>query len=156
MSTLIEFLNTLWKISLAKNKGQDIEWALNPSDFAIWQTRDITADLSDLEIIYDNTNISESYPGITLPLTYSFIKFAYTQVYKNFLTFIGVKKELLRSFKEESGNLLGQMKGRVYYNVKNWYKMIRLLPGYSQNKDFFESMWNPKEKIVEKKKQGSF
>ena len=52
----------------------------------ILQARPITALHYDAPvIILDNSNIVESYPGVTLPLTKSFIQEAYYQVFKNLL-----------------------------------------------------------------------
>ena len=34
-------------------------------------------------VILDNSNIVESYPGVSLPLTISFVHFVYSNVFKN-------------------------------------------------------------------------
>ena len=99
------------------------------------------------ETIWDNTNIAESYPGVTLPLTFSFISHAYSQVYLEFLLSIGVSKKKIGESQSIFSNLLGHLQGHVYYNAKNWYSLVRLLPGYRYNRDFFEAMWNPKKKM---------
>jgi hypothetical protein len=42
--------------------------------------------MSEVEFtILDNSNIVESYPGVTLPLTYSFIKIAYKGIFKGLI-----------------------------------------------------------------------
>jgi phosphohistidine swiveling domain-containing protein len=44
-------------------------------------------------------------------------------------------------------NTLGLMNGRVYYNLKTWYQMLALLPGYSINARFMEKMMGVKERF---------
>lgn len=141
-----KFISYLEEISVKKGIPQDLEWSLRANDFAIIQTRDITASLPGRETIWDSTNIAESYPGVTLPLTFSFIRHAYSQVYLAFLVAIGVKKEKIERSRDVFANLLGHLHGHVYYNAVNWYELVKLLPGYRFNKDFFEAMWNPVKK----------
>ncbi|MDO9399340.1 MAG: PEP/pyruvate-binding domain-containing protein [bacterium] len=146
-------------IAYHKNAAQDIEWSLTEKTAVILQSRDITAtydSCQEQEIIFDSTNISESYPEQTTPLTYSFIKFAYAKVYENFLKLVGVKNSKINDKQIILENLLGYIKGRVYYKIENWYKMIEILPGYQYNKDFFESMLVPVKKLeTESKKERS-
>lgn len=95
--------------------------------------------------VWDKTNISENYPGITVPLTYSFIKDAYSAVYPHFLKLLGYSTQELRSKSPFFKNMLGYIEGEVFYNIENWYKLISLLPGYKYNKEFFENMLEPVE-----------
>src|SRR3989344_8658369 len=107
--------------------------------------------MSKTDVIWDNTNIAESYPGVSLPLTFSFIKNAYANVYKNFLLAVGVSGKRVQDSASIYSNLLGHIHGHVYYNALNWYEMIKLLPGYAHNKEFLESMWNPAKKLQAEK-----
>ncbi|OQX51053.1 hypothetical protein B5M47_02035 [candidate division CPR3 bacterium 4484_211] len=97
----------------------------------------------EFRVIWDKTNIGENYPGITLPLTYSFIKDAYSHVYSNFMSLVAVDKKTLEAHQEIFDNLIGYVKGEVFYNINNWYKLLKLLPGYLYNRRFFENMLNP-------------
>ncbi|MBQ1612103.1 MAG: phosphoenolpyruvate synthase, partial [Alphaproteobacteria bacterium] len=81
-------------------KPQDIEWTYENGILYILQARPITTlenipDKSQQEVIWDNSNIIESYSGVTTPLTFSFIKDIYTEVYKQFLLIMGVEQELI-------------------------------------------------------------
>ncbi len=149
-----QLLLQIKKIVFLKEKGQDIEWSISDIDVTILQTREITKDifLDIQEEIFDNTNISESYPSVVSPLTFSFIQFAYSKVYANFFQLVGVNKKIINKEQETLNNLLGYTHGRVYYKILNWYKMIKILPGYSYNKEFFESMLVPQKKISSTKK----
>ncbi|PIR73531.1 MAG: hypothetical protein COU40_02210 [Candidatus Moranbacteria bacterium CG10_big_fil_rev_8_21_14_0_10_35_21] len=150
-----KMLSQIQKIAYLKGVGQDIEWSISEKDVAILQTRNITQNIftDTQEEIFDCTNISESYPSVISPLTYSFIQFAYSKVYANFFRLVGVENKKINAKQEKLNNLLGYIKGRVYYKISNWYEMIKILPGYGYNKDFFESMLVPQKKITEIKKQ---
>lgn len=132
-------------------KPQDIEWAYEGDKLYILQTRPITtleniADKSQQEVIWDNSNIIESYSGVTTPLTFSFIKDVYTEVYKQFLLIMGVEQELIEE-NSDIFQMLGLIDGRVYYNLLNWYRLLRLMPGYEINAGFMESMMGVKQKL---------
>lgn len=132
-------------------KPQDIEWAYQEGKLYILQTRPITtlenlADKSQQEVIWDNSNIIESYSGVTTPLTFSFIKDVYTEVYKQFLLIMGVEQELIEE-NSDIFQMLGLIEGRVYYNLLNWYRLLRLMPGYEINAGFMESMMGVKQKL---------
>lgn len=103
-------------------------------------------------ISWDSTNIGENYPGITLPLTYSFIKDAYAAVYENYLALIGIRKDVIRNNLHIMHNMLGYVNGQVFYNIRNWYKFLTFMPGYEFNKKFFEDMLDPVIKNKEKEK----
>ena len=132
-------------------KPQDIEWAYEKGQLYILQSRPITtlenlADKSQQEVIWDNSNIIESYSGVTTPLTFSFIKDVYTEVYKQFLLIMGVEQELIEE-NSDIFQMLGLIEGRVYYNLLNWYRLLRLMPGYEINAGFMESMMGVKQKL---------
>jgi pyruvate,water dikinase len=45
--------------------------------------------------------------------------------------------------------MLGLVRGRVYYNLLNWYRALSLLPGYSVNRAFMERMMGVREKLAD-------
>lgn len=133
-------------------KPQDIEWAIANGELYILQARPITTlenipDKTQQEVIWDNSNIIESYSGVTTPLTFSFIKDVYTEVYKQFLLMMGVEQELIED-NSDIFQMLGLIEGRVYYNLLNWYRLLRLMPGYEINASFMESMMGVKQKLT--------
>ncbi len=95
--------------------------------------------------LWDNSNIIESYSGVTSPLTFSFASQAYRQVYIQFCEVIGVPKEMIRQNEKTFRNMLGLIRGHIYYNLINWYKLILMLPGSSNNKAFMETMMGVKQ-----------
>jgi phosphoenolpyruvate synthase/pyruvate phosphate dikinase len=98
-------------------------------------------------LIWDNSNIIESYSGITTPLTFSFIRRAYGIVYRCFAQVMGISPQAVQDQCATFDNMLGFFRGRVYYNLKNWYRLVRLFPGYRYNKAFMESMMGLKEPL---------
>jgi phosphohistidine swiveling domain-containing protein len=151
---LVEILDTL-----QTNLGgpQDIEFAYAHNELFLLQTRPVTASANQHNgeyILWDNSNIVESYPGITTPLTFSFIAKMYEQVYVQFVLLLGVNQRKVNAEKEVFENMLGLVRGRVYYNLLNWYKTLAMLPGYSINAEFMENMMGVKERFDLEDKQG--
>ncbi len=79
---LIELSN---KIEKDFGKFLDIEFTIKDDEIYILQLRDITTIDDENIVVLDSSNSVESYPGVTLPFTYSFIKGAYSGVFKNFV-----------------------------------------------------------------------
>lgn len=123
----------------------DMEWAFDNRSVAYLQFRPITSPNLAAAFEWDSTNISENYPGITLPLTYSVIRQFYGAVYQNFFKILGASKRQLTENAPIFDNMLGYLKGRVHYRISNWYEALRLLPG-KRNQEYFESMLNPVKK----------
>lgn len=147
---LIEISDVLDKLNSSLGSPQDIEFALKDEVLYLLQTRPITAsgDSGKGEyIVWDNSNIIESYPGITTPLTFSFIIKMYEMVYRQFVGLMGVNEQEIDKHKDVFANTLGLVRGRVYYNLLNWYKMLAMLPGYSINAGFMENMMGVKERF---------
>ncbi len=146
---LSDALDTLF---LSLSTYQDIEFAFKGDSLYLLQTRPVTtarqlADSSGEYIIWDNSNIIESYPGVTTPLTFSFIIKVYEAVYRQFVELMGVSEQEVDDNKETFANMLGLINGRVYYNLLSWYKALALLPGYSINAAFMEKMMGVKERF---------
>ncbi|MCE3295785.1 MAG: phosphoenolpyruvate synthase [Crocinitomicaceae bacterium] len=133
-------------------KPQDIEFAFYKGELFILQARPITnlhkiPDISADYILWDNSNIIESYPGVTTPLTFSFISKSYEDAYRLFCAYMGVEEKVIRENQRVFQNTLGLINGRVYYNLKTWYHMLAMLPGYSINARFMENMMGVKERF---------
>ncbi|MCR9154346.1 MAG: PEP-utilizing enzyme [Bacteroidetes bacterium] len=129
---------------------QDIEFAYANGQFYLTQTRPITSLKQESKgdyILWDNSNIIESYPGITTPLTFSFIRQMYEMVYRQFVQLMGVRAKDVNRNAAVFENTLGLVRGRVYYNLLNWYKMLAMLPGYTLNAENMERMMGVKERF---------
>ena len=134
-------------------RPQDVEFAIAENRIYILQARPITTPISTEHMLWDNSNITESYSGVTTPLTFSVIRGSYARVYRQFLSLMGVRHI------DESvlHNLLGFYNGQVYYQLLNWYQALSWLPAFDQNRRFMEQMMGVKQPAgqnMEKKSGG--
>lgn len=106
-------------------------------------SRPATPDLT----IWDNSNIVESYPGVTSPLTFSFARYVYSEVYQAFSRLMGVSGRKIQDHRAVFENMLGRVDGRVYYNLLNWYRALALFPGFKANRAFMEGMMGVSEPL---------
>ena len=51
---------------------------------------------------------------------------------------MGIPQEEIEAATPWLRNLLGIIRGRVYYNINNWYKGLTVLPSFGQNKEDME------------------
>ncbi|PTY01469.1 phosphoenolpyruvate synthase [Verrucomicrobia bacterium LW23] len=131
---------------------QDIEWALHDDKIWLLQSRPITSlagrpDPDGAWQLWDNSNISESYNGVTTPLTFSFARQSYEAVYRQFVTILGVPQRRIDQGADVFPRMLGLIRGRVYYNMVNWYRVLAMLPGFAINRTFMEQMMGVKEPL---------
>jgi pyruvate,water dikinase len=142
----IDILRDIGKrISGKLRSPQDIEWTWRNGEFFVLQTRPITSLPVDRknpfnEIVWDNSNIQESYCGVTTPLTFSYAARAYHAVYREILRVLKVPEETIKEYEPVLRNMLGLIRGRVYYNINNWYACLLLLPSFEVNKEDMERM----------------
>lgn len=144
-SQLAELARLCLQTECAAGRPQDVEFSVQDGRLYLLQARPVTGFTPREQIphercVWDNSNINESYPGITLPLTYSFIRHAYHAVYWQFCELIGLSRVETQGQDPMLWNMLGLIRGRVYYNLINWYKLVSLLPGFRFNKGFMETM----------------
>ncbi|KAF8981029.1 hypothetical protein BGZ46_003323, partial [Entomortierella lignicola] len=96
--------------------------------------------------LWDNSNIVESYSGVTTPLTFSFASYNYRIVYETMLTFLGTPTKYIQESEDAFINLLGYVRGNVYYNLMNWYRLLLLVPlGKFSDPKHMETMMGVKQ-----------
>ncbi|HET6343601.1 MAG TPA: PEP/pyruvate-binding domain-containing protein, partial [Myxococcota bacterium] len=135
----------------------DIEWAFAAGTLYGLQARPITSlppepfFASSINghnaVLWDNSNIIESYSGVTTPLTFSFASRAYEQVYIQFCRVMGVPRGLVARRASMFRNMLGLVRGRIYYNLVNWYRLVLMLPGAGNNPAFMETMMGVRQRL---------
>lgn len=130
---------TAQKIEAFFRKPMDVEFVFDEKSLFIVQARAISVKIPEV-IVYDNSNIQESYCGVTTPLTFSFASRAYATVYRQTMRALGPGNRTVTKNEHIVQNLLGLIKGRVYYNINNWYRGLQLLPSFKQNKSDMEKM----------------
>ena len=123
-----EIIETSKKISECICKYADIEFAIENDELFILQARPITTISDEKPLLFDNSNIVESYPGLSTPLTVSFVEMVFAGVFKD------AGRRLLKNEKELKKqyhileNTVGTANGRLYYNLNSWYSAIKFLP----------------------------
>lgn len=145
------------KIEIGGGTAQDIEWAIDDTGVWLLQTRPITAAAAavaarsvelrgagervgpDEARIWDNSNIIESFSGITSPLTFTTAADIYGRVYRGYAASLRVPQQQLRQTDAWTPVLLGTFHGRVYYNLLHWYRMVGIAPGYPLNRRVLEA-----------------
>lgn len=124
----------------------DIEFTIQENKVYILQARRITGLKEEGHIVLDNSNISESYPGLTLPLTESFAGMLYAGVFEGAARRILPSRKVLLSLKPVFEQMVDSLGGRMYYRIDNWYKILRFLPMSSRIIPIWQDMLGVKNR----------
>ena len=137
---------------------QDCEWAFYGGQLHMLQTRPVTTlppdalfdsdVVGDDSVIWDNSNIIESYAGVTTPLTFSHVSRSYREVYYQTCQIMGVPPAIISAHEPVFRNMLGLIRGRIYYNLVNWYRLLSLFPLLGRSKGFMETMMGVKQSLT--------
>ncbi|MBO4981459.1 MAG: phosphoenolpyruvate synthase [Lachnospiraceae bacterium] len=106
----------------------DVEFAIVGEEIFLLQARDITTLSGKDPLILDNSNIVESYPGISLPLTCSFVDRVYSGIFRSISRRVLKNEKELAKYDSVFSNMVGAVNGRLYYKISNWYTVIKFLP----------------------------
>ncbi len=89
-------------------------------------TRQRTPDGS-APMLWNNHNITESFPGVSCALTYSvgreLLEVSFADLYRR----MGVPARVLRRNKPRLRRLIGYLDGHIYYAIENWYHLHCLM-----------------------------
>lgn len=138
------------RIAAALGTPQDIEFTFRGDELVVLQARSITTrpvspspdehSVGAWRTVWDNSNVQESFNGVTLPLTFSWAAQVYEVIFRETLNLIGVREKVVLAHEAVLRNMVGHVSGRVYYNINNWYRVLRLAPFFDRNKDDVEKM----------------
>lgn len=109
-------------------KDMDIEFTVKDAEVYVLQARPITTLSYRQRIILDNSNIVESYPGISLPMTQSFVKEIYRDIFRAMVRRLTGNEALVKKMEPVFQNMVREANGRVYYDITNWYNVLSILP----------------------------
>lgn len=140
------------KIKKILGEYLDIEFAISNNEVYILQARNITTINGNNPLIMDNSNIVESYPGISLPLTCSFVNVIYSGVFKGVCSRLLQDKKELKKLDKVFKNMVGNANGRMYYKISNWYTVISCLPFSNKIIPIWQEMLGVKNKKVVREK----
>jgi len=126
----LERLSTLLtRVDDAFGGAQDIEWAIDEAGaLHVLQARPIGVIPGTLAV-WDDSNIGESYPGVTLPLTYSLVRRTYERLFTRALAEIGVPRSARARLEPDLRYLIGIIDGHLYMNLLGYYRMFAAAPG---------------------------
>ena len=123
-----ELLSSAGKLEAIFGAGLDVEYAVAGGILWFLQVRKITTLRHSTQIILDNSNIVESYPGITLPLTADFVTRQYGNIFKGVMTRLSGSQRISRMYQNVFDQMTACYNGRMYYRIENWYGVIGFLP----------------------------
>lgn len=125
----------------------DIEFGIVNGTIYILQARKITTIDSTNPLILDNSNIVESYPGVSSPLTISFVEEAYSGIFRSVSRRILKNEKELNKYSDVFKNMVGSSNGRLYYKISNWYTIISFLPFNKMIIPIWQEMMGVKNKF---------
>jgi rifampicin phosphotransferase len=138
-------------------RPQDVEWAYADGRLHVLQARPITTLPPDAlfdagvngddPVIWDNSNIIESFSGVTTPLTFSHASRCYRRVYAQVCRVSGVPGRVVRENDALFRNMLGLVRGRVYYNLVHWYRVLGLFPLLGRSRGFMDTMMGVRQSL---------
>ncbi len=107
---------------------QDIEGTFTDDNkLYILQARPVAIKF-DKQMIWTNTNITESFPGVNKPLTYSIARLLYRTVFYDGYRKMGYKYSLLQDNFQNIDKMIGFHGGRIYYSLNSFYHLHSLGP----------------------------
>lgn len=119
---------------------QDIEGTVTPDGrIYILQSRPVSLD-GGKKIIWTNSNITESFPGVTTVLTYTFARYFYRVIFYDFYKRMGTPQEVLHDSWDELDHMIGFLKGRVYYSLSSFYYLHSLTSTFKIWRHTWEKM----------------
>ncbi len=131
------------EIATKTTSFQDIEFAYSRGKVYFLQARAITTygnlNPHDRNLLVDNSNIVESFFGVTSPLTFSFAKEVYRDVYCAALRAGKVRKKISDALLPALSEMLYWYEGKIYYNMNSWYYGVSVLP-FKKSASYFDSM----------------
>lgn len=126
----------------------DIEFAFEKNKLFILQARNITTIKDDNLVVLDNSNIVESYPNISSPLTISFVNEVYTNIFTKLVIRVLKNKKELKKLTDVLNNMTSSVNGRMYYKISSWYTLLKYIPFSKKIIPIWQDMLGLKSKKV--------
>ncbi len=145
---LKELITASERISHIFGGYQDIEFAVEKGIVYILQSRPVTSIVTDSITVLDSSNISESYPGISSPMTVSFVKEVYYRVFESCVKRATKNDGTAQRIDASLRLMTDSVNGRIYYRISNWYDILSLLPFSSRIIPVWQEMLGVNDKEV--------
>ncbi|BEG75473.1 PEP/pyruvate-binding domain-containing protein [Achromobacter xylosoxidans] len=109
---------------------QDIEWSYGHDEkLYILQSRPITT-AGGSQHVFDASNVSENYQGAVTPLTYSYVRKYYHDVFLAVGKMFGLQGAGQDAIQPALQNMVGYLNGGIYYKLESWYQLFFAVPGF--------------------------
>lgn len=119
---------------------QDIEGTFTENgSLFILQSRPIALDHRRSRV-WTNANVTESFPGVTTPLTYSFSRFFYRTIFYDCYRMLGINQKQLHERHEALDRMIGFLSGRIYYCLTSFYQLHMQSPLFPIFRAHWEKM----------------
>ncbi|MBF0440973.1 MAG: hypothetical protein HQK54_03645 [Oligoflexales bacterium] len=128
------------KIEKIFKMPQDIEGTVTQDgNIYFLQSRPIVFNY-DRRIVWTNSNITESFPGVSSALTFSFARFFYQAIFYNIYRQLGVGTDKMLENNHFIENMVGYLDGRIYYNLNSFYRLHSQTPLFPLLRAHWEKM----------------
>jgi len=146
-------LETLWdlvkRVEELYGRPMDIEYAICGTEVYLLQARPITTFRGKDLIVLDSSNIVESYPDLTLPLSMSFAKEIYYEIFRALLVRATNGSSVVSELDASLRDMVAMANGRVYYRITSWYDILRLMPFSDRFIAIWQEMLGVSNKVVD-------
>lgn len=146
-------LETLWdlvkRVEELYGRPMDIEYAICGTEVYLLQARPITTFRGKDLIVLDSSNIVESYPDLTLPLSMSFAKEIYYEIFRALLVRATNGSSVVSELDASLRDMVAMANGRVYYRITSWYDILRLMPFSNRFIAIWQEMLGVSNKAVD-------
>lgn len=144
-----KLITTLKEIKKIFQYHVDVEFAIKNDHIFILQARPITTlNNQKSPIILDNSNIVESYPGVSSPLTQDFARDIYHDIFYNLVQRLS-NTRTANAIDDKLVNMVDVCNGRIYYRISNWYYVLKLLPFSKKIIPIWQEMLGVENKYVQ-------
>lgn len=141
-------------------KEQDIEWCFDHTGtLYITQSRAVTTidkGVDALDFYLDNSNVVESFPGVNTPWTLGQVRDIYSITFKKACLRLGINRNKVNLNHYTFQNLIGMYQGRIFYNLTNWYRMMRMVPYTNSYIKVWEEMLGVSKNLYSNSKELGF
>lgn len=124
-----EIVATAERIEEVFGRPQDIEGTVTAGgEVHVVQSRPITGlntvpDAPADPIPWGNSNVTESFPGVSCALTFSMARTLYETGFADFYRRMGVPERALSGNRHRLARMIGHLDGRIYYRLDSWYHL---------------------------------
>jgi phosphohistidine swiveling domain-containing protein len=116
------------RIESAFGWPQDIEGTLDADgQIHILQARPVSIDFTTKRV-WTGLNVTESYPGVSSPLTYSLARLFYRVIFRDIYRRAGATDRLLADHHHRLDRMIGYVNGRIQYSLNAFYLLHGLVP----------------------------